>query len=102
MEQNPALFCYRGQLRKRLNRSNFVVCRHDADETGLSCDSFQKVVGIDQAVLIDREQGDLESTAPEPFTCREYSRVFYRRGNYVVFPVPVRKGCTFQYEVVRF
>ena len=54
-------FCNSSDFLDRLNRSDFVVCRHNGNQNGLRCDGCFEFIQIDNAVLIDADIGDFRT-----------------------------------------
>ena len=63
VEGDAVLACDVGDLGDRLDGADLVVGVHDGDEDGAGLDRAGDVVGVDQAVAVDRQDGQ---PVPEP------------------------------------
>ena len=61
MEQNLVLFAHRRQLRNGLNSADFVVSVHNGHQSGVIPDRRFQLLGTDDAVAVDLQQGDFKA-----------------------------------------
>ena len=87
MNERAMLVSDRGQLGHRLNRADLVVGVHNRNEGGLVRNDGAQSLGIDDARLVDGEQG---RPPPAPRECLqrvEHGFVLDRAGNQMLRPV---------------
>src|SRR4051794_5516387 len=85
----------------RLNRSHLIIGVHDRHKDCLVSDRCREMCWIDQAIPINREDGDDIALTFEEAEWRRDGGVFNCRGDDVIAVCPIAKGDALQREIVR-
>ncbi len=99
---NSVLTGDRCNLRYRLDRTDLVVCVHDADEAAVRGDRLADVVGIDEALRVDPHIGDRRAQALQIAAWFECRRMLDLGGDHVRGTATTSKEQALQGEIVGF
>src|SRR4051794_2273678 len=92
---------YLGYDTDRLNGSHLIIGVHDGHKDRLVSDSCREMRWIDQAITINREDGDYIALTFEEAEWRRDGRVLNCRGDDVIAVCSIAKGYALQREIVR-
>mmetsp|Transcript_6707 Transcript_6707/g.14649 ORF Transcript_6707/g.14649 Transcript_6707/m.14649 type:complete len:368 (-) Transcript_6707:290-1393(-) len=101
VEEDLALLAELADLLNRLDDANLVVDVHDRDEARVGAHRRRELVHVDQAVLLDRKEGDVEALLLQVAARVEHALVLGLRGDDVVLSGVVEVGDALDGHVVR-